>query len=104
MNSRKQKTTPLVSKIIYSEKPIPNVALIWGQDNEDKVFKTSYAQMLAEHEEFKAEKSGIFLEKTHSYITASPDGLTSCKCHGKSLIEIKCPFSIRDKKNQRISK
>ena len=54
--------------------------------------------MLAEHEEFKAEKSGIFLEKTRSYITASPDGLTSCKCHGKSLIEIKCPFSIRDKK------
>ena len=30
MNSRKQKTTPLVSKIIYSEKPISNATLIWG--------------------------------------------------------------------------
>ena len=60
MNSRKQKTTPLVSKIIYSEKPISNAALIWGRENKDKAFKTFYAQMLAEHEEFKAEKSGIF--------------------------------------------
>ena len=88
-----------MSKIIYSEKPVSNAALTWGRDNEDKAFKTFYAQMLAEHEEFKAQKSGIFLEKTRSYIAASPDGLASCKCQGKSLIEIKCPFSIRDKKN-----
>ena len=88
-----------MSKIIYSEKPVSNAALTWGRDNEDKAFKTFYTQTLAEHEEFKAQKSGIFLEKTRSYIAASPDGLASCKCQGKSLIEIKCPFSIRDKKN-----
>ena len=29
-NSRKQKATPLVSKIIYSKKTISNAALIWG--------------------------------------------------------------------------
>ena len=51
-NSRKHKTTPLVPKIIYSEKPISNAALMWGRDNEDKAFKTFSAQMLAEHEEF----------------------------------------------------
>ena len=54
--------------------------------------------MLAEHEEFKAEKSGIFFKKMCSYITALPDRLASCKCHRKALIEIKCSFSIRDKK------
>ena len=41
-NSRKQKTTTLVSKIIYSEEPISNAPLIWGQDNEDKAFKTFF--------------------------------------------------------------
>ena len=46
----------------------------------------------------KQKKVESFQKKLHSYITASPDRLASCKCHRKSLIEIKCPFSIRDKK------
>ena len=46
-NSSKQKATPLVSKIIYSIKPISNAALIWVEDNEDKAFKTFYEQMLS---------------------------------------------------------
>ena len=30
------------------------------------------------------------------YIAASPDGIATCKCHGKKiLIEIKCPDNIK---------
>ena len=29
------------------------------------------------------------------YIAASPDGIATCKCHGKILIEIKCPDNIK---------
>ena len=47
--------------------------------------------------DFKAEKCGMFLLKFYSYVAASPDGIVTCKCHGKSIIEIKCPYSIRDK-------
>ena len=30
------------------------------------------------------------------YIGASPDAVASCKCHGFCVVEIKCPFNIRD--------
>ena len=40
----------------------------------------------------------MFLHKNYSYIAASPDdGIANCKCHGKTLIEIKCPFNTRNK-------
>ena len=28
---------------------------------------------------------------------ASPDGIVQCDCCGKGVVEIKCPFSCRDK-------
>ena len=27
---------------------------------------------------------------------ASPDGVTSCDCHGKGVLEIKCPYKFRN--------
>ena len=53
---------------------------------------------MSKHRAFKAEKRGIFLGKIKSFIVASPDGIVKCKCHGKGLIEIKCLYSMRDKK------
>ena len=57
---------------------------------------------MSKHETFKAEKCGTFLGKIKSYTAASPDGIVTCKCHGKGLIEMKCSYSIRHKKNPRI--
>ena len=30
------------------------------------------------------------------YIGASPDGMRQCSCHGRTVIEIKCPYKYRD--------
>ena len=30
------------------------------------------------------------------HLGATPDGIVSCECCGKGLIEIKCPFSYKD--------
>ena len=40
----------------------------------------------------------MFLDKNRAYIGASPDSIMQCKCHGKSVVEIKCPYNIGDKK------
>ena len=32
-----------------------------------------------------------------SFIGASPDGLVECSCCGKGLLEIKCPYCIKEK-------
>lgn len=48
------------------------------------------------HVDFKLEKCGLYVHQTKPYIGASPDALLQCKCHGISLVEIKCPYTIRN--------
>ena len=45
---------------------------------------------MSKHETFNAEKCGTFLGKIKFYIAGSPDGIVTCKCHGKGPIEMKC--------------
>ena len=41
-------------------------------------------------------KCGLFIFKDAPYISASPDAHTKCKCCGDSIVEIKCPYVLRD--------
>ena len=68
------------------------------QDNEGNAFKSFYAEEVSKQKAFKAEKYCTFLEKIKSYRATSPDSFVTCKCLGKGLINIKCPYSIHDKK------
>jgi hypothetical protein len=49
------------------------------------------------HSAFEIENAGLYVSTSHGYITASPDGIFKCPCHGSTVIEIKCPFSHRNK-------
>ncbi|KXJ06371.1 hypothetical protein AC249_AIPGENE12226 [Exaiptasia diaphana] len=51
---------------------------------------------LSDQEVLDIEKETKGQASCKPYIGASPDGLLSCKCCGQSVVEIKCPFSIRD--------
>ena len=66
----------------------------WGTDHEEKALKSFYAENVAKHIDFKTEKSGLFILQQKPFIAALPDGFMTCKCHGKSTLEIKCPFKI----------
>ena len=37
---------------------------------------------------------GLFVDPELSYMGATPDGVVSCDCCGKGVVELKCPFSI----------
>ena len=65
-------------------------------DNEGNALKAFYAKESVKHTEFKLEKVGLFLDKDKAYIGALPDSITYCKCHGKSILEVKCPYNIRN--------
>ena len=93
----KPKTTPLVAATIFGKKPLNNDATKWGIQNEEKALKAYYANELPHHNDLKVTACGLFLLKNCPYIAASPDGLVTCKCHNSKLIEIKCPYSIRNK-------
>ena len=47
------------------------------------------AQMIKEHPGFSVCKSGL--------VGASPEGLIKCGCCGPGVLEVKCPFSCKDK-------
>lgn len=69
-----------------------------GQDNEENTLKSFYAEEASKYQTFKAKKCGTFLGKIKSYIVASPDSIVTSISRGKGLIEIKCSYSIYDKK------
>lgn len=53
--------------------------------------------MRQHHENFEVHSSGLWLSTSFPFIGASPDAISSCSCHGKSTVEIKCPWRLKDK-------
>uniref|UniRef100_A0A1X7TMM0 YqaJ viral recombinase domain-containing protein n=1 Tax=Amphimedon queenslandica TaxID=400682 RepID=A0A1X7TMM0_AMPQE len=40
--------------------------------------------------------SGLIIDSNLSFLGATSDGFSHCDCCGDSIIEIKCPYSVRD--------
>ena len=49
------------------------------------------------HQGFTVAESGLFVHPDMPFIGASPDRIISCDCCGKGILEVKCPFCIKDK-------
>ena len=47
-------------------------------------------------EDLSIRETGLFIDCERPYLGASPDGIVICKCCGKGVVEVKCPFCIRD--------
>ena len=47
------------------------------------------------HKNFTVKNSGLCINSKFHYLGASPDGITNCDCHGKGLLETKCPFNFK---------
>ena len=65
----------------------------YGIENEG-VAKTHYIDKISAHESLTVEDCGLFINPVIPWIAASPDAILSCKCHGKGVLEIKCPHSL----------
>ena len=49
------------------------------------------------HEDINVAASGLILNPELPWIGASPDGVVTCACHEPGILEIKCPFSAKDR-------
>lgn len=47
------------------------------------------------HKREVVEKRGLYIMSDYSRIGCSVDGIFTCRCHGKKIIEIKCPYSFK---------
>ena len=48
------------------------------------------------HVDFEVHNCGLIIDPAYPYLGASPDGIVNCKCCGRGLIEVKCPYLCRD--------
>ena len=45
------------------------------------------------------QEPGLFLSQAYTYLGDSPDGVIRCNCCGEGILEIKCPWTSREKLN-----
>ena len=87
-----------IFKTISGRGPILDLpALKYGRVMEAEAVSEFLGTFKETHQKVSAFDCGIFICKDRPFIGGSPDQILECKCCGKFCLEIKCPFSIRDK-------
>ena len=79
-------------------------ALRWGREHESDARKEYLSIMSKTHVNFKVDLCGLVINPKYPYMAASPDGKCSCTCCGTHLIEIKCPYSIRNEDPNKVKR
>ena len=46
---------------------------------------------------FQFQEPGLFISQAYPNLGASPDGVISCNCCGERILEIKCPWTSRER-------
>lgn len=41
-------------------------------------------------------EAGLFIDTDNFFVGASPDGIISCDCCGRGVLEVKCPLCVKD--------
>ena len=92
------KTTPLGATVLGESQSIDHVpAIKYGRANENTARNLFFAMESQKHRNLKVEQCGLFVKSDRPYIAGSPDGIVSCNCCPKPVLEIKCPFTLADK-------
>ena len=48
------------------------------------------------HDSFEVKESGLVIDAGIPCLGATPDRIALCNCHGKGVLEIKCPYKYKD--------
>jgi len=81
---------------IYWYRMYSNVYTCYTDGNEQDVVKAYKLHVEFQHKGFKIEGVGLFSHPDDPYIGASPDRIAYCDWHGKGVLEVKCPFCMKD--------
>ncbi|KAL1482351.1 hypothetical protein MTO96_033859 [Rhipicephalus appendiculatus] len=74
----------------------PQVAnLRWGSEMEKKAKQAFRELESPKHTDFNVKECGLVVARKMPFIGASPDGIVSCACCVQSVLEIKCPATMK---------
>ena len=83
----------ILKKIMSKESSTLYPPLAFGRANEPVARQQYFDIQKTTHKNFNVKECGLFIDKENPYIGASPDGVVSCSCCGRGLLEIKCSFT-----------
>ena len=87
----------LIKTIVYPESyKFTSKATSWGCRHEKTARNFYSKKMMENHPMFNVRDSGLTLNPKWPYLGASPDGIVTCECCSKGVVEIKCPFCHRN--------
>ena len=72
-------------------------AVVWGQSHEPAGRKAVQEVLGSIHSNLTIRECGLFVSPEHQYLAASPDCVIECECCGTHLLEVTCPYSLREK-------
>ena len=80
----------LIKSICYLEEfAFTSKQMYWGQKQERQYLIISFPN----HDHLAVGDSRIVINPQLPYMGSSPDGVIKCKCCGKEVLDIKCPYS-----------
>ena len=72
----------------------------WDCSHEELARKRYEDSMTKSHENFHVADSGFIINPLWPFAGATPDGIISCSCCGAGVLQIKCPYSYRERDNE----
>ena len=97
---RGNSTDNYIVKSILGKYQFTSKSVEYGKAQEPVASRKYIDYMSSRHTSFQCSETGILVYKDFPYFAASPDGITECKCCGRGLLEIKCPFSLQHEISQ----
>lgn len=84
-----------IKNIMQYNEEIQTKQMKHGKLSEPKALKLYIEQEKNNHQNLKVTTTGLHINSKFPFLGASPDGIVECECHGKKLLEIKCPFKYK---------
>ena len=98
-----QPSVSLVKSISYPTRSFKSAACEYGCKHESDARKEYEYVMKQQHQLFIVKESGLILDPLYPFLGASPDGIVTCTCCSTGVLEIKCPYSCRNKGLKEVS-
>ena len=94
--SPSQNATALVTSLLGYKTVPDNAAMKHGRAMEFHAKQKYLNTMKKTHRQLKSEEVGLIIMREKPFIGVSPDLKVTCICCGEGLLEIKCPYSIKE--------
>ena len=94
---RKQSEPAALVRKLLIQKDLSSIpAIRWGIDSEDLSRQEYVKEMTASHQEYQCTRAGLVVNPLYPHLGTSPDVFTQCQCCGQGLLEVKCPYAVKD--------